>query len=610
VRIVVCVKQVPVVSALQFDPATKTLKRDGVPTEVSPFDIRALVKAVELRDAHSGEVVAVTMGPPQARAALVECLALGADRAVHLCDRAFAGADTLATARALAAALRRESFDLILCGRNSVDAETGQVGPELAELLDVPQVTGARRITVDLDAAEISVEREIDEGIDTVTVPLPALVTAAEDLAPERFPSTADRVAAARKPIAELHAADLGSADAFGSTGSPTWVAALETMDTGRLGRIMVPDHIDEAAAELARILVNQHDLFGELRVPTPPAVAQVPRAVSRSGPTAVWVVAEELGGRIRPVTHELLGRAAELAKAIGGEVSAVLLGSDLSQHARALAMSGADRVLLAEDPRLTPYQTDLHAAVLADAIQTLQPGIVLLPATGMGRDLAPRVAARLQLGLTGDCIDLGLDGDGRLLQYKPAFGGSVVAPILSRTVPEMATVRPGMLAAPVPDPSRRAPVIALPVRPVLRSRGRIGIRRLDAQAAVELDRAEIVVGIGMGLGDRANIDRLQPLINLLHASVCITRDVSEAAWLPKQHQVGMTGRAIAPKLYIAVGVRGAFEHMVGVRRAGLIVAINKNARAPIFKLADYGIVGDYAAVLPALCHHLAAARD
>ena len=277
VRIVVCVKQVPVVSALQFDPATKTLKRDGVPTEVSPFDIRALVKAVELRDAHSGEVVAVTMGPPQARAALVECLALGADRAVHLCDRAFAGADTLATARALAAALRRESFDLILCGRNSVDAETGQVGPELAELLDVPQVTGARRITVDLDAAEISVEREIDEGIDTVTVPLPALVTAAEDLAPERFPSTADRVAAARKPIAELHAADLGSADAFGSTGSPTWVAALETMDTGRLGRIMVPDHIDEAAAELARILVNQHDLFGELRVPTPPAVAQVP---------------------------------------------------------------------------------------------------------------------------------------------------------------------------------------------------------------------------------------------------------------------------------------------------------------------------------------------
>ncbi len=230
---------------------------------------------------------------------------------------------------------------------------------------------------------------------------------------------------------------------------------------------------------------------------------------------------------------------------------------------------------------------------MLADAIETLHPGIVLLPATAMGRDLAPRVAARLQLGLTGDCIDLSLDGEGRLLQYKPAFGGTVVAPILSRTIPEMATVRPGVLAAPVSDPSRRPSVVALPVPADLRPRARISARRRDAQAAVELDRAAVVVGIGMGFGDRANIDRLQPLINLLRASVCITRDVFEAGWLPKQHQVGVTGRAIAPKLYIAIGVRGAFEHMVGVRRAGLVVAINKNARAPVFKLADYGIVGD-----------------
>src|SRR5215470_6384250 len=134
-RIAVCIKQVPVVSALQFDAETRTLKREGVRTEVSSFDVRALLKAIELRAVHGGEVVAVTMGPPQAREALAECLALGADRAVHLCDKTFAGSDTLATARALALALRRESCDLILCGRNSVDAETGQVGPEIAELL-------------------------------------------------------------------------------------------------------------------------------------------------------------------------------------------------------------------------------------------------------------------------------------------------------------------------------------------------------------------------------------------------------------------------------------------------------------------------------------------
>jgi electron transfer flavoprotein alpha/beta subunit len=186
-KIAVCIKQVPVVSALQFDPDTKTLKREGVRSEVSSFDVRALLKAVELRAEHGGEVVALTMGPPQAREALAECLALGADRALHLCDRAFAGADTLATARALATALRHESFDLILCGRNSVDAETGQVGPEIAELLDLPQVTVARTLVLDPAARRLTAERETDEGMETVTAPLPALVTAAEDLAAERY---------------------------------------------------------------------------------------------------------------------------------------------------------------------------------------------------------------------------------------------------------------------------------------------------------------------------------------------------------------------------------------------------------------------------------------
>ncbi|MEO8605825.1 MAG: electron transfer flavoprotein subunit beta/FixA family protein, partial [bacterium] len=176
-RIAVCIKQVPAVSALAFDAATKTMRREGVRSEVSAFDIRALLKAVELRALHGGEVVVVTMGPPAAREALAECLALGADRAVHLCDRAFAGADTLATARALAAALRREAFDLVLCGRNSVDAETGQVGPQVAELLDWPQITIARTLVLDTASRTLTAERETDAGIDVVSAPLPALVT-------------------------------------------------------------------------------------------------------------------------------------------------------------------------------------------------------------------------------------------------------------------------------------------------------------------------------------------------------------------------------------------------------------------------------------------------
>src|SRR5437867_2585004 len=225
-RIAVCVKYVPVLSALRFDPETRRLIREGVPGEVSGFDVRALLAATTLRAAHGGEVVVLTMGPPGAREALGECLALGADRGVHVLDRALVGSDTLATARALAAALRREKPDLILLGRASTDAETGQVGPEVAELLGLPQVTGVRRLTVDPSARTFVAEREIDEGFETVSGPLPAVMTAAEDLAEERFPSKAERQAAAAKPIAEVGVAALGlAAEDVGSAGSPTFVA-------------------------------------------------------------------------------------------------------------------------------------------------------------------------------------------------------------------------------------------------------------------------------------------------------------------------------------------------------------------------------------------------
>jgi electron transfer flavoprotein alpha subunit len=608
-RIAVCVKQVPVVSALQFDAETKTLKREGVPSEISSFDVRALIRAVDLKIEHGGEVVAFTMGPPQARTALEQCLALGADRAVHLCDRAFAGSDTLATARALALALRREPFDIVLCGRNSVDAETGQVGPEVAELLDLPQITGARTLAIDPQQRQVSAERETDDGFETHLAPLPVVITAAEDLAPERFPSKADREAAKGKPIVELRAADLATDPTqFGFLGSPTEVAGLEFVATARTQRIVEGSSVDDAAATLARILVEEHGLFGAWKVRSQPALASLaPQTVHRA-PPEIWVLAEVLGGVLRPVTSELLGKASEIGRHLGAPVSAVLLGHDVERHIAGLAAYGADRVLLGNDPRLAPFQTEVHAGIVSMAIRQRQPGIVLMPATTRGRDLAPRVAARLQLGLTGDCIDIGLDNRGRLLQYKPAFGGSVVAPIVSRTTPQMATLRPGMLAAPRADHSRTAVIDVCPLEGIGEPRTRIVDSTPVAAQAVELDQAEIVIGIGKGLGQKENIATVQPLVDLLGAAICTTRDVTDAGWFPKQYQVGLTGRAIAPQLYVGIGIRGAFEHTVGIRRAGLVVAINKNPKALIFKSCDYGIVGDYAEVVPALYRHLAAA--
>ena len=239
-RIVVCIKQVPLVWAMKFDPASKTLKREGVPSEVSSFDLRALAKAVELKSASGGEVVVITMGPPQARKALEECLAMGADRGVHLCDAALAGSDTLATARALAVAIRREPFDLILCGRHSVDAETGQVGPELAEFLGIAQITAVRSLDIDAAARLLKAERETDLGHDVVECSLPALLSAAEDLAPEPEATKEQREAAKSKPIETLTAAELGlDASQIGLDGSPTWVAGFETIVSKRLAGVI-----------------------------------------------------------------------------------------------------------------------------------------------------------------------------------------------------------------------------------------------------------------------------------------------------------------------------------------------------------------------------------
>ncbi len=605
-KIIVLIKQVPVVSAMKLDPETKTLKREGVPSEVSSFDVRALLKAVELRGAHGGEVVAMTMGPPQARAALEHCLALGADRGLHLVDRAFAGADTLATARALAFALKKEGYDLILCGRYSTDAETGQVGPEVAELLDLPQVTAVRTLTV--NGQTITVERETDSGFETVACALPALLSATEDLAPEKFPNKADREKAKEKPIQELTASDLSSdLSLFGVAGSPTWVESVQTVEVAREKKILEGELSAQVDTLVQRLL--EYGLYGKWKGDDSAGGGQVSR--KPAGGKSVWVVAETTGETLLPVTLELLGKANELAAKYNGEVGVLLLGWGVDQHVATLAIHGADVVYLAQDRRLEQYSTDIYTALLTKAIQEQKPGVVLFGSTTFGRDLAPRIAARLKLGLTGDCVDLDMNDKGQLLQYKPAFGGNIVAPVLSHTSPEMATVRPGMLKKAQPNPARQARVEMLWPDDAVASRVKILSQTgSDAGKAAALDSAEISIGIGKGIGGVANFPLIEQLAEALGgAPLAATRDIVDLGWLPRQHQVGLTGRAISPKLYFAIGIRGAFEHTVGIRRAGLVVAINKNQKAPIFQNADIGIIGDYAEVAPLLTAKLQAAK-
>ncbi len=611
--IIVCIKQVPLLSVLRFDPETRRLIREGVPLEVNELDFYALSEAVRLRAQYGGEVIAITMGPPQAHEALAAALAIGTDEAIHLSDRAFGGADTAATARTLALAIQREHFDLILCGRHSIDAETAQVGPELAEMLNLPQISAVQKIDIQVHNGrrEVIATRETDEGNETLTVPLPALVTAAERLNEGILPGEQEIREASEQSerYRVVTAADLNvDFSLLGQKGSPTWVDKIEIDTHERAGRMIADSDPAKAVELLIQDLEEKGLLTQQQEQRTKPAPSAAPLRGGEPLPgKAVWVIAERNQQGIRRITLELLGKGNELAAELQGELAAVLIGGpDAARHAGTLAAYGAEHVYVAADPALEDYTTEGYAAVVTQAIQCYQPAVVLLGSTADGRDLAPRVAARLGLGLTGDCIDLSVDEQQRLVQHKPAFGNQVISLILSNTTPAMATLRAGMLQAATPDFSRAPIIEPIPTAGIGEQiRAQIISREYQDTGVAELESASIVLGVGMGMGEPELYAPVYLLAKLLNAAIGATRNVTDAGYLPKQKQVGLTGRAISPHLYIALGIRGAAEHLAGIRKAGYIVAINKNKRAAIFKQADVGVVGDVHVLLPLLIEQL-----
>ncbi len=599
----VCMKYVPVIARMQFDYEAKTIMRDGVPSEVNAFDQLGLVRAVELKSSPDDEVVVLTMGPPTAAEGLTTCLALGADRGVLITDRALAGSDTLATSRALALALAREAPDLIICGRNSTDGETGQVGPEVAELMDLPHVSHVRRLDLNEDRRTVIVERITDEGFQTLECDLPAVICVTEGVAPELFPNRQQMEEAETKPIDEVNCSMLSEdSSQFGAQGSPTWVNEIRLVEPNRLGVTLQEVTPGEAAQQIAQAV---RDRLAELESADPETSAEplprFPGVTDRS----IWVVAENSQEGLAHVTYEMLGKARELTTITRSEVVAVVISSGGEAHTASLATAGADRVLVLDNSSLGPVCGRSVGNVLAGAVARETPYAILFASTADGRDLAARLAARLSLGLTGDAIDLEIDNEGQLVQLKPALGGNVVAPILSKTLPNLVTLRPGLLTPAVEEPGASASLENLAPVPFEGSDVRLVKEEFQEDSVgLDLARARVVVGLGMGVGE-GEVAGLVDLARSLGASVATTRDVVHAGWLPQQLQVGVSGRTIAPTVYIAVGIRGAFNHTVGLQRTGIIVAVNQNRRATIFRSSDFGVIGTWQDFLPPLIEKL-----
>ncbi|CVK20235.1 electron transfer flavoprotein subunit alpha [Sporomusa sphaeroides] len=325
---------------------------------------------------------------------------------------------------------------------------------------------------------------------------------------------------------------------------------------------------------------------------------------IDKEAYTDVWVFIEQVEGEIRNVSHELLGEGRKLADAKGQKLAGVLIGDGVEALAKQVFASGADKVYLIEAPELKQYSTDGYTAVFTDLINTYKPSVILIGATNDGRDLGPRVACRVGTGLTADCTDLGIDEQTGLVAWtRPAFGGNIMATILCpEHRPQMGTVRPKVFKRPEQDFARSGEIVRVASK--VRSQD-IRTELLDlvkvCTTSCNLEEAEVIVSGGRGMCKPENFCLIEELANVLGGVVGASRAVVDAGWKPHFHQVGQTGKTVGPKVYFACGISGAIQHVAGMSSSDVVIAINKDADAPIFKVADYGVVGDVMEILPAL---------
>jgi electron transfer flavoprotein alpha subunit len=326
--------------------------------------------------------------------------------------------------------------------------------------------------------------------------------------------------------------------------------------------------------------------------------------AIDKNAYKGVWVYIEQLAGQPRNVGHELLGAGRKLADELKEELSAVIIGDNIAEIAQRVFASGADKVYLVEGSEYAHYSTDAYTIALTDLIEQYKPSVLLLGATNDGRDLGPRIACRVGTGLTADCTDLSIDESTGLVAWtRPAFGGNIMATILCpEHRPQMGTVRPKVFKRPEQDFSKTGEVIRVSSKV---KNADIRTKIVDViqvcTASCNLEEADIIVSGGRGMGKPENFKMIEELAEVLGGAVGASRAAVDAGWISAIYQVGQTGKTVGPKVYFACGISGAIQHLAGMSSSDIVIAINKDADAPIFKAADFGIVGDVMEIIPLL---------
>ena len=609
-HIVVCVKHVPDATDIRFDPITLNLIREGVPAIVNPCCLNAIEEGVRLKEKTGGIVSAVSMGPLQAQEALREALAMGADDAFLVSDREMAGADTLATSytlwRTVETVAKRKPLDLILTGRVAIDGETGQVPPGLAVRLGIPIISNVVEIVnVDPDSRTVVAKHRFDDGVETVKAKLPAVLTITEGANKPRNYTIEGMLKAKRTRIEVWDKNTIGAESSMlGLKGSPTIVKKVFPPPGRKQGELF--DGTKDAH-EAARWLLQKLISVGAFAPAKSEELKQADQAptthreeTSRFGEVWVWI--EHLHGKPANVSSELLGEGKRLARIYGTKLAAIVIGNNVSHLAKHAFTHGAEKVYLVEDTRLEDYRTQPYAIALTQAVKQFKPEALLIGGTIRGRDLAGSAATFIGTGLIADCTALDVDVEtGIFMGTRPDYGGNLMSTIICpKNRPTMVSVRPRVMKSLPPDATKEGETIEFEVSFDSRD---FNTEVLDfvpiEKVGIRLEDAQIIVSGGRGLGSGNNFHLIEELAQALHGQVGASRAAVRAGWINPDHQVGQTGVTVRPRLYIAAGISGAIQHIVGIMNVDYIAAINRDQNAPIFKMADFGVVGDLFKIIP-----------
>jgi len=619
---IVLVKQVPDIKNIPneaWDWEKGTLKRGLLDNVCNELDKQALAFAVRMREKHNGKTVGLTMGPPFAEEVLRYTLSIGADVGVLLTDRKLGGADTAATAYPLAQAIRKiekEIFNgdqnyIIVSGMQSVDGDTAQVPAQIAEDLGIMHIAYAT--SFNFDNGNLRIERITRRGTETVAPDnYPCLVTVTQYTQPLNASFSKTRWAHLQK-LYQWSAADINADESLiGLTGSRTTVVKIfSPKEVSQRNCVFESD-----LGELVRMLKESYASKLEVAEEEKPEY-HLPEGKKGDYQGDIWVYAEQEGGEINPASFELLGKASELASSLGEKVGAVLVGKDIRGLSQELIAYGADKVYVAEHELLEKFLPVPYTKAVSKLIEKYQPQMVLFSATPLGRELAPRIAYSAKSGLTADCTGLDIvdfkrgtqEFIGILRQTRPALGGNIMASIITQnSTVQMSTARPGVMRALEPDNARTGEVFEY-VPNITESD--LGARIISAevcQLASEIKDAAVIVSGGSGCKKKEGFDKyIFPLAESLgkflgqEAMVGASRLAVESGFIDRSHQVGQTGQTVKPRVYVAVGISGAVQHLTGMQNSDIILAINKDQNARIFQVADYGIVGNLEEIVPEL---------